>query len=34
MKLIRYEARNVYAEQIKKLYEEGELPIKWSIYDR
>lgn len=28
MKLIRYEARNVYAEQIKKLYEEGELPIK------
>jgi len=28
LKLIRYEARKVYAEKIKKMYEEGELLIK------
>lgn len=28
MKLIRYEARNVYKTQIEALYEEGEL-LKW-----
>lgn len=28
MKLIRFEARNVYKEQISALYQEGELPTK------
>jgi long-subunit acyl-CoA synthetase (AMP-forming) len=28
MKLIRFEARNVYKEQITALYQEGELPTK------
>lgn len=29
MKLQRYEAKTVYKQVIEKLYQEGELPVKW-----